>query len=884
MEKSLFYNKIFGVVTTTISLIILRCHLAGTSQTQTPYATIGIFYNCPPPQAANAREAETANKIIEFNRIAQNSNETVSELMDKYLYHVEIDYSTQEWGWLPPQTTETTTTTTQSPKLPNYKYHSFAVCHHEEFLELVTKIFLQKEYSIPRRNNGNNHETTDNTDKNNGNNGNENNLNETGTINKNTSSDENRIVYEENILVLFAYVPESMSAALSEIFSFTDFPRLCAPKSCDNRFPLFDIAKYATFLYQHFERLQWYDVTLISVVEKGLLHPYHKYYEHSYALLNTTGRYCLKGRTFQAVVSGEEGKQRKTRLSDEDFANRSRGAIVIFAGEAFLNWFLDELEKSPLFNNDNNNNNNSNKNNNDADNDNNNNKNKNNNNDDEDNDDNNNNNSNKNDRNNKNIPLVTHDTGNAEGIMWMNLESEERLKFYEALTDHPRVDNNSDINGNINIQRDYGGNILINVGGYFGLVRDKQTVWQRSFRVYDEMKVNFRPGLGYDSLHPIRCTADETTCPPGSFKTYGNDIPGGSSLYDIAHSRRCQLCPDGHIKVSPGDSGCVPCPTVTVSDDLRTICIDPYTYIAHEMSTLEFVLAAVFVLLGGLFSTFGFFVFVVKRDTPVVRSSDIALSLLHLFALFSVFGLSSVLYTTTSANVSKGHCIARNVVISVFYTLNVALVYTKTEKILAAFLSSVRVTSGEMKRAAAFQALAIVVFLSITNGLLLTMYKQREPGLAYKIESKDFKDSKDQASTMVKIVYRNTAFHTDALFVVLIGFQLVCLAQAFRGRNLPSPMNDAMSVVYAILITTLVFAVYFPISYFQSTADKESIQLVVTLINCCVYLVFLYGRKLYVVVLRAEKNTRAYFQQECFAEMSSHVQANIRHVEGASHG
>ena len=753
------------------------------------------------------------------------SNETISGLIANRLKYVTTDFGI-------------------------YKYHTFAVCHHEEFLELVTKIFLQKEYSIPRKNNGNNHETTDNTDKNNVNNGNENNLNETGTINKNTSSDENRIVYEENILVLFAYVPESMSTALSEIFSFTDFPRLCAPKSCDNRFPLFDIAKYATFLYQHLEKLRWYDVTLVSVVENGILYPYHKYYKHSYALLNATGRYCLKGRTFHALLSGKEGKQRKTRLSDEDFdtfvsiVNQSRGAIVIFAGETFLKWLRDELERLPLFTSDNKNNNN----------------------------------------NNNNIPLVTHDVGNAEGIIWMNLESEERLKFYEALTDHPRVDNNSDINGNINIQRDYGGNILKNVGGYFGLVRDKQTVWQRSFRVYDEMKVNFRPELGYDSLHPIRCAADETTCPPGSFKTYGNDIPDGSSLYDIAHSRRCQLCPDGHIKVSPGDSGCVPCPTGTVSDDLRTICIDPYTYIAHEMSTLEFVLASVFVLLGGLFSTFGFFVFVVKRDTPVVRSSDIGLSLLHLFALFSVFGLSNVLYTTTSANVSKGHCIARNVVISVLYTLNVALVYTKTEKILVAFLSSVRVTSGEMKRAAAFQALAIVVFLSITNGLLLTMYKQREPGLAYKIESKDFKDSKDQASTMVKIVYCNTAFHTDALFVVLIGFQLVCLAQAFRGRNLPSPMNDAMSMVYAILITTLAFAVYFPISYFQSTVDKESIQLVVTLINCCVYLVFLYGRKLFVVVFRAEKNTRAYFQQECFAEMSSHVQASIRHVEGASHG
>ena len=1040
------------------SIIFMKCSIVETQQQQQqqkrqkqPYKVIGIFYNCPfttqPPTNINLSKTTGSgkhtittidsvdeatsnnNEIQEFNRIAQISNETVLELVNDYAYSTrEIGYI-KEPDWEQPSMPDHSQSTTpavitKTPlKSPNFVYHSFTVCSHQDLLNLATSLFLHEEFLIPgdetritkigkkpgakkpdgekpkiekqtkdeHENSSNettittvnknvdennfkdkdesldenkldkttNNKTENNFEKehnqtryydsltrdnntlkneNNENdksknetsssqdifknidddendkdknifeeniyenetsndqnifknidggedtpkNGNKNNFDENKNIYKNETSvgenidDENSLksgtfyngnntlingdnitVYEQNILVLFAYIPESLSSALSEISSFTNFPLLCAPNSCDTRFPLFDIDKYATFLYEHLEKLQWYDVTLVSIVENQILYPYHKYYERSYAMLNATGRYCLKGRTFKASVSGKEGKLRTSQLSDDDFktflsiANNTNGTIVIFAGEVFLDWFLDELEGSPVFNEEAKNN------------------------------------SKKVARHSQYnfyqekkpvkaslIPLITHDTGNVQGIAWMNLESWNRQQFYEAMTDNPIVDSSSGVSGNINIQRDYGGKILRNANGDRDGFEHKYHVWGKSFGIHLEMKVNFRSGMDYDSLRSIQCATREKVCKPGYFKTYGSDIVGSSSMYDMAHSRRCELCGVGQIKKTSGDSGCVPCPSGTVADVHHTSCIDPYTYQQHKMSTFEFVLVVLFVILGGLFTMSVFFVFIVKSTTPVVRSSDFGLSLLHLFALFSVFALSGILYTITTSDVMvlRGRCIGRNLIISVFYTLNVALVYTKTEKILAAFLSRVRVTSGEMKKAKAFQALTIIVFLSVTNGLLLTMYQQRRPGFAYNVlsSSQDDKDFEDQSS-MVKIMYCNTAFHTDSLFVVLIAFQLVCLVQAFRGRNLPSPMNDALSMVYAILITTLAFTVYFPISYFQSTVDKEFIQLVVMLINCCVYGVLLYGRKLYVVLFRAEKNTRSYFQKECFTKISSSV-------------
>lgn len=315
-------------------------------------------------------------------------------------------------------------------------------------------------------------------------------------------------------------------------------------------------------------------------------------------MLNATGRYCLKWRHFQAVVSGEEGKGRASRLSDSDFdaflsiAKSTNGAIVIFAGEVFLDWFLDELEHSPVFI-------------------------------EEDSDNGSKEGAHQYDFQKKKprkpslIPLITHDTGKANGIVWMNLESQERLDFYEALTDNPRVDNSSEVNGNINIQRDYGGKILRNVGeGDKDDVNHKSKIWKKSFGNYEEMTVNFRSGMDYDSLSPIRCAAQEKECMPGYFKNYGSDIVGTSSLYNMAHSRRCELCGDGQIKRSQGDGGCVACSPGTVADIHHTSCIDPYTYQHNMMSTYEFAVVILFVIIGRLFLMVVFLVFIMKRGTP----------------------------------------------------------------------------------------------------------------------------------------------------------------------------------------------------------------------------------------------------------------------------
>ena len=105
--------------------------------------------------------------------------------------------------------------------------------------------------------------------------------------------------------------------------------------------------------------------------------------------------------------------------------------------------------------------------------------------------------------------------------------------------------------------------------------------------------------------------------------------------------------------------------------------------------------------------------------------------------------------------------------------------------------------------------------------------------------------------------------------ITLIIFQLVCLVQAFRGRNLPGPMNSAMSLLYTTLITTVAFAIGFPIGYFRETADKEFMYFTLVSFNCFVVLLFLYCKQCYFIRFKPSKNTKNYFAQKRMSKMST---------------
>ena len=92
--------------------------------------------------------------------------------------------------------------------------------------------------------------------------------------------------------------------------------------------------------------------------------------------------------------------------------------------------------------------------------------------------------------------------------------------------------------------------------------------------------------------------------------------------------------------------------------------------------------------------------------------------------------------------------------------------------------------------------------------------------------------------------------------------QLMCSLQAFRGRNLPSVMNDGVVLMYATFTLTIAFGVNFAIVPFQNSVSKENSQCVAIVINSVVIVMLLYGQKAFRMLLYPKQNTKAYFHAQ----------------------
>ena len=176
-----------------------------------------------------------------------------------------------------------------------------------------------------------------------------------------------------------------------------------------------------------------------------------------------------------------------------------------------------------------------------------------------------------------------------------------------------------------------------------------------------------------------------------------------------------------------------------------------------------------------------------------------------------------------------------------------------------------RITAEEAKRTVTTQIFTVVIFLISVNVVLLICHYQQEAKLI------QFEDP----TTMTREQVCNTYFHNTIVMIAVAVIQLMCAIQAFRGRNLPSIMNDGVILMYTTLILTASFVVCFTIVPFQKPIEKEISQCIALLVNTMVIMFLLYGQKACRMLFYPEQNTRAYFRSQRLKGMKQNVNQRI---------
>ena len=324
---------------------------------------------------------------------------------------------------------------------------------------------------------------------------------------------------------------------------------------------------------------------------------------------------------------------------------------------------------------------------------------------------------------------------------------------------------------------------------------------------------------------------------------------------------KCVLCPPNTHKRLFGDRKCQKCTgRFNIDNGKRTMCTDPYQNVYFGLSNSEFSFLLALNLLGIFITFFSSIVFIVNRRTPMVSVSDYTISLIHMSIMCLLF------MTVPSTFIGKPNfkkCISRLISISLLYTANIGIVFIKSQKLLQAFLSKIRLAAKEVQRSKIVQVFIIVVLMISVNTLLIITTYQRPITSAEALDSKAF----------ISYHYCNNAFHGNILIASTMIIQLMCSIQAFRGRNLPSVMNDSIVLMYATFILTIVFGVSFVIVNAQPPQMKELFQCLAVTISNIVIVFLMYTQKALRMLISPEKNTRAYFRMVRMRERSQDVQS-----------
>ena len=261
-------------------------------------------------------------------------------------------------------------------------------------------------------------------------------------------------------------------------------------------------------------------------------------------------------------------------------------------------------------------------------------------------------------------------------------------------------------------------------------------------------------------------------------------------------------------------------------------------------------------------------IFIKNRQTVVVRGSNFPIMILHILSMICLFTFAPLPYTLQES--SKTVCYIELLVISLLVFSPYTLIFIKCQNLLLAFNSRLRLTT-KIKKNALISQIMLVLILHFVNICLFSLTIDSNP-LKLELQTQIYQHD------YIAVIQIHTSLYK--LFILIILLRLMSIIQAYRGRNLPGPFNEAMPIVYSSFTIIVTYMTYFQFQFLQRDKNIKIVArvLIITIANLLFVLIF-YGSKLYYILLKTSKNTREYLQQQMFEISKLKVDSRINNKE-----
>ena len=308
----------------------------------------------------------------------------------------------------------------------------------------------------------------------------------------------------------------------------------------------------------------------------------------------------------------------------------------------------------------------------------------------------------------------------------------------------------------------------------------------------------------------------------------------------------CNVCPINQIKPLSGNTKCQDCPLGKIATHDRIRCVSMEN-IYVRYSDYQGIIILVISISSMIISISMIVVFVAKRNTPVIRSSNFTLSLVQLLCHIALSGLV-ILFPGDDSLIE---CQVRTYGLSFFYILVISIIIIKTTRLLAIFKKRHMLTKADKKQQQTTEMIMILVFV-IINVVITVALEEISP----------LKIAVSNPVSHIVIRYCDNYSSSVALLIYVMCLQILCGVQSFRGRNLPGKYNEAKYISFSMFQSTILLILSLLLrKNIPKLQDSILVQSCLLSFANLSILIMLYGYKLLVVLFRPAENTLHVFRK-----------------------
>uniref|UniRef100_A0A8C8VMC4 Metabotropic glutamate receptor 1 n=1 Tax=Pelusios castaneus TaxID=367368 RepID=A0A8C8VMC4_9SAUR len=267
----------------------------------------------------------------------------------------------------------------------------------------------------------------------------------------------------------------------------------------------------------------------------------------------------------------------------------------------------------------------------------------------------------------------------------------------------------------------------------------------------------------------------------------------------------------------------------------------------------EPIAAVVFSCLGLLATLFVTAIFIMYRDTPVVKSSSRELC----YIILAGICLGYLCTFCLIAKPQQIYCYLQRIGIGLSPAMSYSALVTKTNRIARILAGSKKKICTKKPRfmSACAQLVIAFVLICIQLGIIVALFIMEPPDIMH-----------DYPSIREVYLICNT---TNLGVVTPLGYNglliLSCTFYAFKTRNVPANFNEAKYIAFTMYTTCIIWLAFVPI-YFGSNYKIITMCFSVSL-SATVALGCMFVPKVYIILAKPERNVRSAFTTSTVVRM-----------------